>query len=437
MSNNYNRHIAQIQERYEQSLNDSGVIDGILIHSGVEHFYHADDQSPPFRAYGHFCHWMPIDRPDQLLLIMPGQRPRYFQVIPPDYWYDQSIDNEDWWTSAFDIISLTAAGQISQHLGTVRGLAFLGEAEDFARSLGIAPDMINPPDMLNQLDYQRAYKTDYEIQQLRDANRAALRGHAAARDSFLQGGSEYAIHMAYLQACRITDQDCPYTSIVAVNEKAAILHYQHKRRHLPDDQKGQVLLIDAGYRLNNYCSDITRTTVAQDVHGTFRLLLEGMQQVQQQLVSEVHPGLSCIDLHLSAMRQVAQLAVDLDLIRCGLEEAMALQLPQLFMPHGVGHLLGVQVHDVGGHLRDWRGSLLAPPDEFPFLRNTRTMAEDMVFTVEPGFYFIDQLLDPVRATAEGKNLNWPLLDQLIRLGGVRIEDNVRVTASGVENLTRQ
>ncbi len=434
MRNNFSRHIAQVQERYEKSLCDSGVIDGILIHSGVEQYYHADDQSPPFRAYGHFCHWMPINRPDQLLLIFPGQRPRYFQVIPPDYWYDQSIENEDWWASAFDIIPLTAAEQVSRHLGTVNGLAFLGEAEDFARSLGIATDMINPPDML---DYQRAYKTAYEIQQLRDANEVALQGHAAARESFLEGGSEYAIHMAYLQACRITDQDCPYTSIVAVNEKAAILHYQNKRRYLPEHQKGQVLLIDAGCRVNNYCSDITRTTVARDVHGTFRLLLEGMQKVQQQLVSEVRPGLSCIDLHLSAMRQVANLALDLDLISCEVDEAIDLQLPQLFMPHGIGHLLGVQVHDVGGHLYDEEGSRLAPPDEFSFLRNTRIMAEDMVFTVEPGFYFIDQLLDPVRAASEGKNLNWSLLDELIKLGGVRIEDNVRVTASGVENLTRQ
>jgi len=136
------------------------------------------------------------------------------------------------------------------------------------------------------------------------------------------------------------------------------------------------------------------------------------------------------------MRQVAHVAVDLQLISCSVEEALSLQLPQLFMPHGIGHLLGVQVHDVGGHLSDSEGNLLAPPEEFPFLRTTRTLTEDMVITVEPGFYFIGQLLDPIRDTPAGTRIDWPLVDELLHLGGVRIEDNVRVTAGGAENLTR-
>jgi len=436
MSKEYSRHIGRLHQSYEQSLTGLEGIDGILIHSGIEYFYHGDDQAPPFRAYGHFCHWLPINRPDQLLLIVPGQRPIYFQVIPPDYWYDQSIENADWWVSEFDIVSLLAVEQVKQHLANVNRLAFLGEAENFARSLGISPQMINPRHLLNRLDYQRAFKSDYEIQQLRKANASALQGHAAAKASFLEGGSEYDVHMAYLQACRMIDQDCPYTSIVAMNEKAAILHYQNKRLTLPSRQKGQVLLIDAGCRINNYCSDITRTTIANDVHEAFKLLLEGMEIAQQKLVNEVRPGLSCIELQRSAMRQVAHVAVDLQLISCSVEEALSLQLPQLFMPHGIGHLLGVQVHDVGGHLSDSEGNLLAPPEEFPFLRTTRTLTEDMVITVEPGFYFIGQLLDPIRDTPAGTRIDWPLVDELLHLGGVRIEDNVRVTAGGAENLTR-
>ena len=437
MDNSFANHIALLGDRYEKALDQLGNTRGILIHSGIEQHYFADDQAPPFRAYGHFCHWLPVNRPDQLLLIVPGQRPIYFQVIPQDYWYDQSIDNENWWASEFDIISLSAIEQVRQHLNALDELAFLGEAQAFARSLDINPTRINPQNLLHCLDYERAYKTEYEIQQIRSANQLALEGHSAARDCFLAGGSEYAIHMAYLRACQIVEQDCPYTNIVAVNNKAAILHYQHKRHGLPEKQKGQVLLIDAGSRINNYCSDITRTTSTADCLDTFRDLLEGMTRIQKQLVNEVSPGRSYINLHLSAMQQVAQLAINLELITCSLDEAIRLKLPQLFMPHGVGHLLGTQVHDVGGHLADSNGSQLAPPVDFPFLRNTRTMTENMVFTVEPGFYFIGQLLNPVRDTEIGKHLNWQLIGELMPLGGVRIEDNVRVTANSVENLTRQ
>lgn len=450
MNDSYSRHIAHLQEQYELALARLDNVDGVLLHSGRERYYFADDQAPPFRAFGHFSHWLPVNRPEQVLLIVPGQRPVYFQVIPRDFWYDQSIDNAAWWANEFDIVPLSSSALIQAQLDKGHGkagaeanpagrrhrYAFLGEAEDFAATLGIEKARINPPDLLHSLDFIRACKTDYETEQIRAANQLALKGHAAARTEFLAGGSEYAIHMAYLQACQATDQDCPYTSIVALNEKAAILHYQYKRQVLPSGQKSQVLLIDAGCRINNYCSDITRTTTAPDCHATFRDLLHGMDSLQQRLVQEVKPGKPYLQLHQSAMQQITELAVELDILTCGVEEAASLQLHNLFMPHGVGHLLGVQVHDVGGHLAGADGRMLKPPPEFPSLRNTRTMTANMVFTVEPGFYFIPQLLDGMRNTGPGRNLNWSLIDELLPLGGIRIEDNVRVTADGVENLTR-
>ncbi|MBT8145560.1 MAG: Xaa-Pro dipeptidase [Gammaproteobacteria bacterium] len=437
MDRNYSKHIANIQERYERALTRLGDVDGLLILSGTEQYYYADDQAPPFRAYGHFCHWLPVNRPDQILLIAPGRRPIYFQVIPDDYWYDQSIENEDWWAPEFDIVTLSDCNQVGRHLKNIDRLAFIGEPETFASSTGIIPTNINPRRLLHYLDYQRACKTEYEVAQIKSANRLALQGHDAARECFLAGGTEYAIHMAYLQACEISEQDCPYTNIVALNEKAAILHYQHKRHGLPTGEKGQVLLIDAGCRINNYCSDITRTTATEDCHATFHQLLAGMADIQRQLVEEISPGKPYVDLHQSTLRQIAGLLRELQLVTCSLDEAIGLNLPQLFMPHGVGHLLGIQVHDVGGHLAGPEGSRLQPPEGLPYLRNTRTLSENMVFTIEPGFYFIGQLLDPIRASNEGKALNWKLIDELRPLGGIRIEDNVRVTASGVENLTRQ
>jgi Xaa-Pro dipeptidase len=438
MDDKFHNHIEALQTRYEEAFQYHGGVERLLICSGDESHYYRDDQAVPFRAFGHFCQWLPVDRPGQLLLIEPGRRPIYFQVTPPDYWYDQSIVNAAWWADEFDIVALSDRAQVTEQLGSTAGLAFVGEPTAFALALGIKGSLVNPDKLVDFLDYQRAYKTAYEIEQIRTANHKALPGHAAARECFLAGGSEYAIHMAFLKACEITESQCPYPSIVALNDRAAVLHYQNKRHRTDEDPvRGQVLLIDAGCRVNNYCSDITRTWTAPSCHAGFVNLVKGVDRVREQLVERVRPDLSYLSLHKDAMVLIGKLAVELELVNCGLDEALRLQLPGLFMPHGVGHLLGIQVHDVGGHLAAANGSRRPPPNAYPFLRNTRILAENMVFTIEPGFYFIPLLLDPERTTERGKHLNWSLIGELLPLGGVRCEDNVRVTAYGVENLTRQ
>jgi len=107
-----------------------------------------------------------------------------------------------------------------------------------------------------------------------------------------------------------------------------------------------------------------------------------------------------------------------------------------FMPHGIGHLLGIQVHDVAGFMENENGTTIDPPSGHPFLRLTRVLEEDMVLTVEPGLYFIDMLLDGLRGTPAEALVNWDAVDELRPFGGIRIEDNVRVLADGCENLTR-
>ena len=109
----------------------------------------------------------------------------------------------------------------------------------------------------------------------------------------------------------------------------------------------------------------------------------------------------------------------------------------MFYPHGIGHLLGLQVHDVGGTQRDRRtGKQIERPYNHPFLRLTRKLEDGFVVTVEPGFYFIDQLLDEAKAKPIGKMIDWKRVEQLKHFGGVRIEDNVVARPGGQENLTR-
>ena len=123
-------------------------------------------------------------------------------------------------------------------------------------------------------------------------------------------------------------------------------------------------------------------------------------------------------------------------LKIGGEEALAQGLTAPFFPHGLGHFLGIQVHDVAGHQKEPAGGTQEPPADHPFLRTTRTIEADQVFTIEPGLYFIEMLLREHRSGPKRELFDWSLVDTLAKCGGVRVEDNVLVTADGHRNLTR-
>ena len=105
-------------------------------------------------------------------------------------------------------------------------------------------------------------------------------------------------------------------------------------------------------------------------------------------------------------------------------------ITRVFFPHGIGHFLGVQVHDVAG-------KPTPPPEDAPFLRLTRRLEPGMVVTIEPGLYFIPSLMDPLLDGELGQYLNRELISRLRGCGGIRVEDNVVVTENGSRNLTRR
>ena len=420
-------------KEYETALKGIEVA-GVLLHSGSLDTYFGDDRVIDFNAYSHYLRWIPINKPDQFVLYIPGEKPKYFQVIPNDYWHEQKIECVDWIYGDVNVVPIKTVDEIKSYLKN-DDLAYIGPNPTLAEKFNISTCQINCQEILNYLNFKRAYKTEYEVLQIKEANKLAIVGHHAARECFLNDGNEYEIHMAYLKACSILESDSPYTNIVALGEKSAILHYQNKRNE--NAQKEKNLLIDAGCRINGYASDITRTSVKMSIDSLFRDLLVGMEYVEQELVNLVKPGVGYPDLHSEALAKIGKLLLDHSICFGSLEGLLNNEIPHLFMPHGVGHLLGIQVHDLGGHLKDVNGTIELPPVHSPFLRNTRVMSENMVFTVEPGCYFIPSLLEAQRSTKKGKLINWRTIEQLYPYGGIRIEDNILVTKDGPENLTRQ
>ena len=151
-----------------------------------------------------------------------------------------------------------------------------------------------------------------------------------------------------------------------------------------------------------------------------------------RLCAAVRVGSPYEDLHDESHRQAAEILRDAGIVRGALDEAVARGVTRAFYPHGLGHSLGLQTHDVGCALRQARSGNA-------FLRNTSDIAVGQVFTIEPGLYFIDDLLAPLRAGPEAALVDWKTVDALSPLGGVRIEDDLLVTGGEpvVRNLTRE
>ena len=429
----YTDHLATLQRQAEAALERTG-FDTLLIASGVEKYAFLDDRPYLFQANPHFKHWLPLaDLPHAWLAVRPGKKPRVVYYQPDDYWHVPPSAPSGEWVDAVEIVVIREPGDAARALADVvtPRTAIVGEAD--AALPGLTPN--NPEALLNLLHWARGVKSPYELAQMRAAQARAVPGHNAARAAFLRGESEAAIHRAYLVATGHTDRDLPYSNIVGLNEHAAVLHYQYQDESPPAESRS--FLVDAGAQVNGYASDITRTWAAHG-HDEFAALIAAMDREQLGLVDEVREGVDYRDIHLSTHRRIARILRGAGIVKMSEEALVEEGLTKTFFPHGIGHLLGLQVHDVGGFMASEDGGVADKPEGHRYLRLTRPLQPGMVVTIEPGLYFIPMLLRELRASRHAAQVDWDVVDRLARYGGIRIEDDVACRGPGEapENLTR-
>lgn len=425
----YAQHLDHVIAAAERALERAGR-EHLLIGSGRLRYHFLDDLPCPFRANPHFKWWLPLgDVPECWIAYTPGRQPRLIYHQPADYWHVPPADPSGYWVPHFDLRIVRTPEDALRHLELDPArTAVCAEAE--AALPGLPAD--NPPALLASLHLARTRKSPYELACLREASRIAARAHRAAAAAFRGGASEAEIHLAYCAAAGHAEHELPYGNIIGLNEHAATLHYQHQARERPAGHRS--LLIDAGAEARGYAADITRTYGNGD--PDFSALLERVAQLQLALAGRVRPGVPYPELHLDAHRGIAAILVDLGIVRASAEAALATGITRAFFPHGLGHFLGLQVHDVAGHQKDESGALHERPAEHPYLRLTRTLEAGNVLTIEPGIYFIDLLLDELRGGPHAAAIDWRRVAHLRAFGGVRIEDDVVVTEDAPENLTR-
>ncbi len=424
-------HVSTQRARFDRALSICGY-SGVLIYSGPRAPIFRDDQTYSFKAHAWFKAWVPLtDVEDCFLYYVPGHTPVLLFHKPNDYWYKPADVPHSFWTRQVEVKPVAGREAARSALpGDLSTIAYIGD--DFAEISAWGLATRNPSSLLTRLDYDRAVKTPYELACLRHANAVAVRGHVAAAAAFRGGASEFEIELAFLRACAQREEELPYNPIIALNESAAVLHYQKLERAPPASRRS--MLIDAGAEAYGYASDVTRTYSSED--ADFASLIEHFDELQQALCASVHAGIDWRDVHLSAHRLVAEFLHEAGVTTCDAEEAVETGVSSVFLPHGIGHLLGLQVHDAGGLLGSPEGAEIPRPEGHPYLRLTRVLEEGFVVTMEPGIYFIDQLLDQARTDSRASRINWTRVGELKKFGGIRIEDDLAVGASGAENLTR-
>ena len=427
----YAGHLAALRQRYDRLLERAG-FDPLVVYSGAPAEHFLDDNEHPFVVNPHFKAWVPLtDYPMSFLIYAAGTRPKLVLYRAADYWHGTPAEPRGVWTDHVDLVLIDDPDAARAHLPPANAVtAFIGEVESRFAEWPIGDP--NPGALLDALHYHRAWKSEYELACMREANAIAVRGHRAAAQAFAAGASELEIHLAYCRACGVPETELPYVNIVALNAHGAILHYRGRDAERPATPRSFV--IDAGASYAGYASDITRTYAAHE--GEFASLIDAMESAQQALCASVVPGVDFGELHLEAHRRIAQILANAGLVKMPPESIVETGLSSVFFPHGLGHYIGLQVHDVGAFFADAEGTVIPRPEGHPFLRLTRTLEPGQVTTIEPGLYFIPQLLAEARDGAHAGQIDWSRIEHLLPYGGVRIEDDVAVTAQGHENLTR-
>jgi Xaa-Pro dipeptidase len=286
---------------------------------------------------------------------------------------------------------------------------------------------------LRELSECRVIKTPEEIELLRWLCRVSSDAHVAVMRSIKPGALEYQmesrfLHEVYTRAgCRFVAYPC----ICGSGCQGATLHYITNEKVVQD---GDMCLFDMGASYHGYCSDITVSFPAsgrftEDQKFVYNAVLDAVRQVE----AAMRPGVAWPDMHCLAERVILTHLLNGGLLRGSLEELVQVNMSYYFFPHGLGHLLGLDTHDVGGYLE---GAERSKRPGLRSLRTGRTLQAGMLITVEPGLYFNAELLR--RAAADpnvGKFIVWEKIERFRGFGGVRIEDDVLITETGVEVLS--
>ncbi len=287
-------------------------------------------------------------------------------------------------------------------------------------------------DLIKAVISMRSIKEKVEIDEIEKAVEIAYEMHVTAMKMCRPGVKEQDI-FGMIEGIALSKGGGPsFPVILSINGQTL-----HNHSHGNILTKGKMMVTDAGAETNlHYASDITRST---PVGGKFnekqKDIYEIVLKANVEAIKATKPGMSNRDLHFMACRIIVSEMKDLGLMKGDVDEAVAAGAHALFMPHGLGHMMGLDVHDMEALGENFVGynDEVKRSDQFgtAFLRFALPYKPGHVFTVEPGCYFIPELIEKWKSEEKFKEfLNYNKIESYMSTGGIRIEDNVLITDKG-------
>uniref|UniRef100_A0A915AXZ3 Xaa-Pro dipeptidase n=1 Tax=Parascaris univalens TaxID=6257 RepID=A0A915AXZ3_PARUN len=413
--------------------------------------YNTDAMDLPFRQESYFFWTFGVHESGFFgaVDVDSGKSVLFPPRLHPDYAiWDGKIHPESWFKDVYEVDEVhfndpDTINETLRNLGAKQLLLLRAENTD-------SGNVLEPADFKGKNEFPfdtemlypimgnlRVFKSDKELEVMRYSCKVASEAHKAAMKAVKPGLYEYQLesifrHVSYYDGgCR----HLAFTCIAASGINCATLHYGHE--NAPNNERimnGDLCLLDMGCECECYASDVTTTFPSS---GKFsekqKVIYNAVLQANREVIKAAKPGVRWTEMHLLAERVLLTHLKAAGILKGDVEEMLNARIGAIFMPHGLGHLLGLDVHDCGGYL----GDALPRPKEpgLKSLRTTRTLQERMVITVEPGCYFIDVLLNAALADpVKKKYFNAKRLKEFKGFGGVRIEDDIVIWAKGNEIL---
>ncbi|SCU98119.1 LAMI_0F13102g1_1 [Lachancea mirantina] len=397
------------------------------------------DQTKPFRQNRYFFYLSGVNIPGSSLIfnLSSGKLSLFLPDIDYDdvMWSGMPASPEEA-LETFDVDEVLYSSELENYLITLKKSFEIFTTDLDNIKSPTTRSLLHPsdPDLFYALDEARLTKDWYEVQLLKKAAQVTDKCHFAVmsatpiekKENHLQ--AEFTYH-AIRQGSKVQG----YDPICCSGPGCSTLHYVKNDQDL--DGKHSVL-IDAGAEWNNYTADVTRCF---PINGKFtkehRQVYDAVLDMQTQVMRKIKPGVLWDDLHLLAHRVLIRHFLNLGIFKSDYteDEIFDRKASLCFFPHGLGHLLGLDTHDVGGN-----PNYNDPDPLLQYLRLRRPLLEGMVITNEPGIYFntflVEEYLEkhPERLEVVDRSV----MQRYMYVGGVRIEDDVLITSSGVENFTK-
>ena len=368
----------------------------------------------PFRASSHFLYFAGIAIESAIIQLAQGKLTLYIDNPRPGsaLWHGESPTRD----------------QLAATIGA-----------DQNYPLSELPNTISDFDneTINAIVTLRSQHDDYAISEIRKAVEVTTRSHIAGMSATKTAKTESEVRSAMESVILSQNMTTAYNSIVTVHGE--VLHNEHYHNPI---QPTDLILADVGAETQNgWAADVTRTWNASGkFSSTQRDLYNVVLAAHDAAIAAIKPGVEYKDLHLLACLKLAEGFVDLGILKGDAQTLVDRDAHALFFPHGVGHLLGLDVHDMedlGDAAGYAKGRTRSDRFGLGFLRLDRPLQTGMVVTIEPGFYQVPAILnDPKNREKYNDVVNWECLEQFNDVRGIRIEDDVLVTDRSFEILTQ-